>query len=285
MVNFHGVILLDKPLGMSSNHAVQRVRRLLGAKKAGHTGTLDPLATGMLPICVGEATKFSSFVLDAHKTYRVTMRLGEQRDTGDAEGAVIARSEKRVVTESALQHALQQLTGDILQIPPMYSALKREGKPLYALARAGIQVERVARPIRIMELVCEAVAPPDYVLRVQCSKGTYIRTLVEDLARSLGTVAFVTTLRRLQVAHYREQDMCALSDDAALLVPRYPVASLVEGLSRVMLSETEAVRWLQGQRLRLTSATLPPEGMVAVFATDFLGVGLLQAGVLHPKRA
>jgi len=184
-----GLLLLDKPIGITSNAALQRVKRLFRARKAGHTGSLDPLASGMLPLCFGQGTKVSAYLLDADKTYRVTACFGTQTDTADADGSVIAESQVKTVERAALEQALEKLTGDIEQVPPMYSALKKDGKRLYELARQGIEVERPARPVTIRSLAIEVFDPAAPVIRVECSKGTYVRTLVEDLAGLLGVAA------------------------------------------------------------------------------------------------
>ncbi len=201
-----GVFLLDKPQGMSSNDIMQKVKRVFQANKAGHTGALDPLATGMLPICLGEATKFSQFLLDADKRYVVTAKLGERTDTSDAEGQVVETRPVNVETSQILT-ALEQFRGDILQVPTMFSALKHNGKPLYEYARADITVEREARPITIFELNFIEYQAPFLTLEVHCSKGTYIRTLVDDLGEVLGCGAHVTVLRRTAVADYPTEKM------------------------------------------------------------------------------
>ena len=195
----NGVLLLDKPLGLSSNDALQKVRRLFRAEKGGHTGTLDPLATGLLPLCFGEATKFSHDLLDADKTYETTLRLGIKTITGDAEGAVI---EERPVAVSRMQiqEAISRFQGEITQIPPMYSALKKDGVPLYKLARQGIEIERLPRKVNIQNIEVLAVAPEEVSLRIRCSKGTYIRTLGEDIGECLGCGAHLISLRRVSVA-------------------------------------------------------------------------------------
>ena len=204
--DIHGVFLLDKPQGMSSNDIMQKVKRIFQANKAGHTGALDPLATGMLPICLGEATKFSQFLLDADKRYLVTAKLGERTDTSDAEGQIVETREVKVKTPEILT-ALEQFRGDILQVPTMFSALKHNGKPLYEYARQGITVEREARPITIFELNFIEYNAPYLTLEVHCSKGTYIRTLVDDLGEALGCGAHVTMLRRTAVADYPTEKM------------------------------------------------------------------------------
>src|SRR5690606_29126043 len=195
----HGILLLDKPRGMSSNAAVQRVRRAFGREKAGHTGSLDPLATGMLPICLGEATKVAGYLPEGDKEYLFTAQFGARTATGDTEGEVIERCEVPDDLHAALLAAIPGYLGTIDQVPPMYSALKRDGQPLYRLARQGLEVERAARQVRILKLELLAVHGAAADFRVRCSKGTYVRTLAEDLAQSMGSCAHLTALRRTAV--------------------------------------------------------------------------------------
>ena len=196
-----GVLLLDKPLHLSSNTALQQARRLYRAEKAGHTGVLDPLATGVLPVCFGEATKFAQYLLDADKAYTATLKLGEASTTGDAEGDIIATG-RSDISLSEFQAACTALTGNIRQVPPMFSALKHNGKPLYEYARQGITIERKPRDITIRQITVQDFAPPHATIAVQCSKGTYIRTLAEDIAKQLGTYAHLTALRRTATAGF-----------------------------------------------------------------------------------
>ena len=253
-----GVLLLDKPLGLSSNHALQAARRLYNAEKAGHTGTLDPLATGLLPLCFGEATKFSGELLNADKRYVATVQLGVTTDTADAEGRVLQR--RPVETDRpALEVALAAFVGDIEQMPPMYSALKRDGKPLYEYARAGIEVERAARRVSIYELCLldagELSGEGRFVFEVRCSKGTYVRTLAADIGERLGCGAHLAGLRRTGIgtldvvaAHFLA-DLEALTDDArdALLLPP---DGLLAGLAEVRLDAADAARLRHGQAVR-----------------------------------
>ncbi len=213
-----GILLLDKPLGLSSNQALQRVRRLYRAAKAGHTGSLDPLATGMLPVCFGQATKVCAYLLDSDKVYRAELKLGARTNTADAEGEVVEQAPVPPIDEARLALAVAGLTGAQTQVPPMYSALKVDGQRLYALARAGIEVEREAREVVIHALAASRVAgEPDRVeFTVHCSKGTYVRTLGEDLARALGTVGHLTALRRDWVAPFRDAPMTTLTELQAL---------------------------------------------------------------------
>ena len=198
-----GVFLLNKPLGISSNGALQKVRWLFRAQKAGHTGALDPLASGLLPICLGEATKFSHYLLDSVKRYETTVFLGHSTTTGDTEGEALLEQAVPPLTEEAILQALQQFTGDILQVPPMYSALKKEGRPLYELARKGIEIEREARPITIEAIQLLSFTENSITLDVTCSKGTYIRVLGEDIAKALGTYGHLTYLHRIQTGHFQ----------------------------------------------------------------------------------
>ncbi|MDX5472853.1 MAG: tRNA pseudouridine(55) synthase TruB, partial [Marinobacter sp.] len=211
-----GILLLDKPAGITSNDALQQVKRIYAAAKAGHTGALDPLATGMLPICLGEATKFSQFLLEADKRYRVVAKLGERTDTSDADGEVV---ERRPVNVSAgeLIEALDHFRGDIEQVPSMYSALKYQGKPLYQYAREGIEVPRESRPITVYELKLIRFEGDEVELEVHASKGTYIRTIVDDLGERLGCGAHVTVLRRLAVAGYPAERMLTLEQLQCIL--------------------------------------------------------------------
>src|SRR5512139_3882447 len=205
-----GVLLFDKPLGLSSNIALQKVRRLLQAEKAGHTGTLDPLATGLLPICFGEATKFTMALLDADKSYRAWVRLGQTTTTGDAEGAVTATHDVKV-SEELVRQVLLRFTGEIEQLPPMHSAIKFQGKPLYEYIRKGESVERQLRKVVIREIVLESFAGNELVISVRCSKGTYIRTLAEDIGVALGCGAHLFGLRRTGIAGFRLDQACSLA--------------------------------------------------------------------------
>lgn len=292
--DIHGIFLLDKPQGMSSNDVMQRVKRLFNANKAGHTGALDPLATGMLPICLGEATKFSQFLLDSDKRYLVTAKLGERTDTSDADGEVIQTREV-TVSESDILANLDAFRGDILQVPTMFSALKHNGKPLYEYARAGIIVEREARPITIFELKFIEYRAPFLTLEVHCSKGTYIRTLVDDLGEVLGCGAHVTMLRRLAVADYPFEKMMNFEDlqnlaenqvleelDKLLL----PTDSAVGRLAKIELDEQQTKAVGYGQRVKFAN---PQQivGQVRLFSDKaaFLGVAEVgQDNVIRPSR-
>ncbi len=281
-----GVLLLDKPGGMSSNAALQGARRLFSAAKAGHTGTLDPLATGLLPLCFGEATKFSADLLDADKTYEADVLFGVTTDTGDAEGTVLQRCRPDFV-RAELETALSGFRGRITQIPPMYSALKRDGQALYRLARQGIEVERKAREVVIESLQLLDFSIDHCRLRVTCSKGTYIRTLAEDLGRALGCGAHLTALRRTGVGALTIaqsvplallQELCAADRGRYLL----PVDALLQGLPRVDLDADEARRFAHGNPVGVAAAT----GKSRVYAAgQLLGLGVRdEDGRLCPRR-
>ncbi|WND42687.1 tRNA pseudouridine(55) synthase TruB [Pasteurella multocida] len=289
-----GVFLLDKPQGMSSNDIMQKVKRVFQANKAGHTGALDPLATGMLPICLGEATKFSQFLLDADKRYQVTAKLGERTDTSDAEGQVVETRDVQVDVQDILA-ALPHFRGDLMQVPTMFSALKHQGKPLYEYARAGITVEREARPITIFDLQFIAYDAPYLTLEVHCSKGTYIRTLVDDLGEYLGCGAHVTVLRRTAVANYPVEAMMdwdtlqvlAAQQDLALLDQHLlPTDSAVSALPALYLNQEQSKAISFGQRVKFDNPT-QLTGQVRLFSDtkQFLGVALVdEHNVIRPQR-
>ena len=286
-----GVFLLDKPQGMSSNDIMQKVKRVFQANKAGHTGALDPLATGMLPICLGEATKFSQFLLDADKRYVVTAKLGERTDTSDAEGQVVETRPVNVETSQILT-ALEQFRGDILQVPTMFSALKHNGKPLYEYARAGITVEREARPITIFELNFIEYQAPFLTLEVHCSKGTYIRTLVDDLGEVLGCGAHVTVLRRTAVADYPAEKMMtwdalqALAEQGDLDQHLLPIDTAVSKLPALKLNAEQSKGIGFGQRVKFANEA-KLRGQVRLFSDKniFLGVALMDDNnVIRPQR-
>lgn len=292
-----GLLLLDKPTGMTSNAALQRVKWLFQARKAGHTGSLDPLASGMLPICFGEATKFAGYLLDADKTYRVQARFGVRTDTGDAEGQPVETHVREPVPRPEMEAALLALTGPIQQIPPMYSALKQQGQRLYAIAREGREVPREPRPVLIREFVLEAYDPATPVFRVRCSKGTYIRTLVEDLARHLGTLAHVIALRRLAVEPFGGQAMVSLPEIEALAaLPADRASVALDGLLRPLqdalppwpvlnLDGPAALRVSRGGPVPALPGQNP--GPVRLFGPgdSFLGVGEVGAdGIVSPRR-
>ena len=286
----NGILLLDKPAGISSSAAVQRVRRLFRAQKAGHTGTLDPMATGLLPVCLGEATKFSHLLLGADKTYVATVRLGITTTTGDLEGAVTARHEVGV-PGTAVEQALRAFTGEILQTPPMYSALKREGRPLYKLAREGAEVPREPRSIVIHKLELLEHRGDEFTMFVNCSKGTYVRTLAEDLGRALGCGACLSGLRRTGVGRLRLaegsvtlerlEQMAPAERDALLL----PEDALVSSLPRLDLDRGAALRLSHGQPV--PTRTSHPAGLARIYGPggSFIGVAeILERGEIVPRR-
>jgi tRNA pseudouridine55 synthase len=282
-----GVLLLDKPAGPSSSAVLQAVKRLLGAQKAGHAGTLDPMASGLLPLLFGEATKFAQFGLDAAKEYVADVRLGVATDTGDAEGAVTERRPV-AVSESGLARGLAVFRGEIRQVPPMYSALKRDGRPLYELARAGQTVKREARPLTIHELELVSRQEELLRLRIRCSKGTYVRQLAVDLGLALGTVAHLQALRRTAVAGLRLDQAVSLDDfqalgEASRLSWLLPPERLLEHLPRVELEPGLAERFCNGQAVRKEGARAGP--LRVYEGGSLLGVGEATAeGELRPSR-
>lgn len=290
MAAVNGIFLLDKPAGLSSNGALQRVRRLLRASKAGHVGSLDPLATGMLPICLGEATKVAGDLLSGRKLYRFDLQLGSRTTTGDREGQLLESAAVPELSATAITRTLERFTGEQQQVPPMYSALKRDGQPLYQLARAGVQVERAPRRIEIHALRLRATPQNPLKLEVLCSKGTYVRTLGEDLARALGTVGHLVQLRRAAVEPFSEDAMQSLQDLESQLSAGgsarvLPADIGLQHLPAVQLDEAQARRLLQGQSVTAETAVSP--GRVRLYGPQhtFLGMGEtdLQRRV-HPRR-
>jgi tRNA pseudouridine55 synthase len=285
----NGILLLDKPVGMSSNGALQRVRRLLGGCKAGHAGSLDPLATGMLPLCLGEATKIAGEILSSRKHYRFTIALGAATATGDREGPVVEEAPVPPRWQEGLQAALRGFHGLGQQIPPMYSALKRDGQPLYRLARAGVTVERAPREIEIFELAPVSQTEAAVELDVLCSKGTYVRTLAEDIARALGTCGHVTALRRGWVEPFEKERMQTL-EDVTLACERggpelLPADRPLEHLPAVALEAWQADRISHGQDVALVRS--PPPGRVRLYDAGkrFLGLGESDGrGKVRPRR-
>jgi len=288
----HGVLLLDKPYGLSSNDALQKAKWLLRAEKAGHTGTLDPLATGVLPLCFGAATKFSQLHLDADKSYEAIAVLGVQTTTGDTEGTVVA--DKPVdFTPEQLAAVRQQFMGTILQVPPMHSALKKDGKALYDYARAGIEVEREARSVTIHALQLQEIEPLDgrrrLHIRVSCSKGTYIRTLGEDIGSALGCGAHLSALRRIATGPFNESDCISLAElealpESARQTRLLPINALLGDHTTVTLLTDEAGRFLSGLRRR---GRWPDASRVAVYGQQppaLLGTAHIKAGELIPGR-
>jgi len=283
-MSIDGALLLDKPVGISSNFALQKAKRLLGAEKAGHAGTLDPLASGLLLVLFGEATKFAGPMLDADKEYLATLKLGERTATGDAEGTVL-KTRPVSVTEAALLPVLERFRGEIEQVPPMHSALKHEGTPLYRLARRGQEVERAPRRVRISDLELLRFDSPSLQLRVVCSKGTYIRVLAEDIGEALGCGAHLSSLRRTASGRFRVDQASTLEalQESNALERLLPLPALIEGLPRAELGAAEEARLRQGQTLQISG--LHP-GLCAVVRPDgaVIGLGNADAAGLRPLR-
>ncbi len=287
----NGILLVNKSPGLTSNAVLQQVKRLFNAKKAGHTGSLDPMATGMLPICFGEATKFCQYLLDADKCYDVTGLLGIKTNTGDAMGEVIARAESYTVSDEALNTVLSQFKGPIKQVPPMYSALKHQGKPLYKYARAGIDILRNEREVFIRNLQLNQFDGQQLSLTVTCSKGTYIRTLIEDIGEQLGIGGHVTRLHRCYTAGYDCESMYTIDELLSksaeeLMALLLPMDSAVSYLPRIAISSEEVGALRQGKVVSHVDAT-GVLGTVRLYEndTDFMGLGELQAtGTLSAKR-
>lgn len=278
----NGVLLLDKPKGASSNHALQRARRLLQAQKAGHTGTLDPMATGLLPVCLGEATKFSAHLLEADKVYRTRVQLGAVTDTGDAEGVVVERFEVPTLTAEDIERVLERFRGEIDQTPPMYSALKHQGRKLYELAREGKSVERAVRRVTVYDARLLAFEGDAFELEVRVSKGTYIRTLAEDIGRTLGCGAHITALRRLATGPFDSEGMLAL--DALEALPGQsereatllPVDVLVAHLPRLDVDETARQRLVHGQAASVDGIGMTVGEMARLYCDEaFIGLGVV----------
>ncbi|MGJ8682543.1 tRNA pseudouridine(55) synthase TruB [Paraglaciecola sp.] len=305
----NGIILLNKPLGGSSNHALQQVKRIFNAAKAGHTGALDPLATGMLPICLGEATKFSQFLLDADKTYSVTAKLGERTTTSDAAGEIV-ETKPVEVSESQLVEACEQFKGPIKQVPSMFSALKHQGKPLYFYARQGIDIPREARDIEIYSLTIDRFEGDEVDMTVHCSKGTYIRSLVDDLGQVLGCGAFVSRLDRTQVTDYpvdkmftmeqlqelrdkidpEQQDLMDDANFSELDQHLLPMDSAVKTLEQVEIDLVAEGFFRNGNPVNFMGNALYQEnGVIRVYSHEsgrFLGVGFIDSdGKVAPKRS
>ena len=295
-IRIDGVVLLDKPAGMSSQGAVTAVKRAFNADKAGHTGTLDPMATGLLPICLGEATKYSQDLLEADKSYIAQVKFGSRTDTGDAEGQIIEELPlpafaDELAIKAALDALLPKFTGPITQVPPMYSALKRDGKPLYEYARAGIELERAPREITIHAIRWTNINWPEATLEVSCSKGTYIRVLAEDIGNTLGCGAHLVGLRRTEVGHLNleqsftmESIQQGLQDSSNYILP---VDALLQTLPHLTVDELQAKRLEMGQRVPLNLPSI--EALVRIYRAtpaphNFIGTADWRSGVLHPKR-
>jgi tRNA pseudouridine55 synthase len=279
-----GILLLDKPKGLTSNGALQRVRKAFGAHSAGHVGTLDPMATGMLPICLDEATKVIAEIESGAKAYEFTVQLGARTDTGDAEGEVVERLPVPEFDAAALEAVLARFRGVQSQVPPMYSALKREGQPLYALARKGIEVERAARTIEIRRLECVAQRPDELDLACECAKGTYIRVLGEDIARALGTCGHLTRLRRTWVEPFRGEPMVGLEDARTLMPPDYAL----QGHPQAQLTEEQVSLLRRGQAVRCGTQPETQAGRRArAYGPGGVFLGLVEVladGRLQPRR-
>lgn len=302
--DINGIIVLDKAQGMSSNACLQEAKRLLNANKAGHTGSLDPLATGVLPLCFGEATKISQFLLDSDKRYRTRVKLGQRTDTADSEGNVISEGDVSAVTREAIDGLLPRFTGRIMQLPPMYSALKHQGTPLYKLARAGQHVEREPRPVTIYSLTLTDFqvleGSVEIELEIHCSKGTYVRTIADDIGQALGCGGHVTVLRRLQAGAFKESDcvtiaalrelkesaMAAGEADIFAALDSFLIGAdkAVEDLPAVVLPEMTAGFIKQGQPVMVRH--LPAEGLVRLYEeNEFIGIGaILDDGRVAPRR-
>lgn len=281
----HGILLLDKQKGFSSNSSLQKAKRLFNAQKAGHTGSLDPLATGILPICFGEATKVSTFLLESNKRYQTQAQLGKTSSTGDAEGDILVEREIPELTSEQINQVLAQFTGEISQIPPMYSALKKDGKPLYELARKGKTVERKVRQVTIYELNLIEKTSDRLVLDVACSKGTYIRTLVEDIGEALGCGAYVKSLRRTEVSpfenceSYNFEQLEALNVSNRLATSLLPVDRGLQQWQSVTISQADTRGFLMGQTVKVDLPNTDENLRVYSEAGDFLGIGYIK----HPQ--
>jgi tRNA pseudouridine55 synthase len=291
----NGLLLLNKPAGLTSNQALQKVKRLLNAKKAGHTGSLDPAATGMLPLCFGEATKICAYLLAADKSYRVTARLGEATDTGDADGKIVETAAVPDLTHEDWERIFLQFTGEIEQVPPMYSALKKDGKRLYELARQGQIIGREPRRIRIYEIQMLEAHGNRLVFRVRCSKGTYVRTLIEDMAKAAGTVAHTAALHRETVGDFHAEDMLDLpsaeklaeAGPDALREHLMPADQALQQWPERRIGSDAARRFNDGQSIIVGAADTGAAGNVRVYegTNGFLGVGELTGdGLLTPRR-
>ena len=287
--NVNGVLLLDKPIGFSSNQALQKAKWLYQAAKAGHTGTLDPLATGLLPLCFGEATKFAHYLTDADKTYVATLRLGVTTNTGDAEGEVLTTQAVNV-SRAQFEQVCQQFLGEISQVPPMFSALKHEGKAMYEYARAGIEIERKARLITIHHITVDDFKQDEAVITVTCTKGTYIRTLAEDIGKQLGCGAHLIGLRRTATANYTIAQTITLEQLEAMTLEQreaalLPEDSAVQHLPEITLDNDSVFYLQQGQGVWKSGAV--PKGLLRLYSEqqDFLGLGELSSdGKIAPKR-
>ncbi|MBH97853.1 MAG: tRNA pseudouridine(55) synthase TruB [Rhodospirillaceae bacterium] len=291
--DINGILLLDKPLGLTSNSALQKVKWLFHAAKAGHTGSLDPLATGMLPICFGSGTKVSSFLLDADKRYLVTGEIGIATESGDAEGKVIQVNDNVTLHTANVKDVLDSFIGHIEQIPPMYSALRHKGRRLYELAREGTEVDRVSREVTIYDIQLKDLTQTKFTIEVHCSKGTYIRTLIEDISKALGTVGFVTKLRRLVVAPFSEDQMikmecieeCSKLGTESLDSLLCPVDSALTSWSSVQIDKNCCKQFCQGQSIKVGLSYKKSWVRVYSSKNEFIGMGEIRSkGQLIPRR-
>ena len=287
----NGILLLDKPLNLTSNAALQICKRLFNAAKAGHTGSLDPLATGMLPICFGDATKYSQYLLDADKIYCVDVKLGVRTTTGDAEGEVIAEKPVPVLTTENIEQTLQSFRGEILQCPPMYSALKHQGQPLYALARRGITIERASRPVTVYECRLEQYHAPVLSLYLRVSKGTYVRTIAEDIGELLGCGAHVSRLERLSVAGFAPDQRVPLSlletaDEATRDTHLLPVDTAVQSLPLLTCLAIEVTNLRYGRPIVVKDRLSSTSGEIRLYTPDaqFMGIGRVKGDIVEPLR-
>ncbi|WP_111638125.1 tRNA pseudouridine(55) synthase TruB [Marinomonas shanghaiensis] len=289
-----GIVLLNKPIGLSSNQALQRVRRLYQAAKAGHTGALDPLATGMLPLCLGEATKFSQYLLDANKRYLTCIQLGKRTTTGDREGEVLTEESVPTLTDDSLEAILDRFRGDIEQIPPMYSALKHEGRPLYEYARQGIVIERKRRRVTIANLTLVSRTDDTLTLDIQCSKGTYIRTIGEDIGEALGCGAHLHSLHRISTAGYLPENMMTLEQFEAIAEQGYEALdshlismdTAVKHFEKVDLAEVDTLDMMFGRTVS-SPVSLEHETVVRMYdqqSQRFLGLGQIKGTSIRPYR-
>ena len=291
--NITGIIVIDKPTGRSSNHVLQQVKRLFDAKKAGHTGSLDPLATGVLPICLGEATKLSAYLLDGDKRYHVTCQLGVITDSGDSDGTVLEKLTIPTITEQSLLKIIEKFKGEQQQVPPMYSALKHKGQPLYKFARQGIEIERKSRHIKIYDISLISFTSDSFTLDVCCSKGTYIRTLVEDISHGLGTGGHVTMLRRVESAGYKITDAISIAEleaiaehglealDQSLL----PSENALPNWPSVVIDPQQVIALRLGQTAQVADKFKSAQIRLFDQQKSFLGLGeMTESGIVSPKR-
>ena len=272
----NGILLLNKALGLSSNRAMQQIKRLFGAKKAGHTGSLDPLASGMLPICLGEATKFAQYLLDADKTYEVEGCFGKKTSTGDREGEVVAEQDVKPFAEEEVRQAVESFLGSSKQIPPMYSALKFKGQPLYSYALKGIELEREARLIQIRKIKLISYHHPYFKIQVQCSKGTYMRVLIEDIAQVLDSIAYVTLLHRVSTAGFNSSAMITLDElgklsESERLLHLLPMDVMVQQFPALQLSTEDVLKLQQGKIIQVEP--LIDSQIYRLYANKFVGLG------------